>query len=147
MDTRLDENETELGVLVLAVALEVLADGNSLQRLVSALHKIKISTRLAFLMSMYRSSGSSGARPVISLCQFMNRTEALGESISVIYISTAISVGLFRESYRSTSGFGECGYLAIHVSSLAPFSQLAVHLPVTILTWAIPWESRRMTPI
>jgi hypothetical protein len=31
VDTRLNENETELGVLVLAVALEVLADGNSLE--------------------------------------------------------------------------------------------------------------------
>lgn len=30
MDTRLDENEAELGVLVLAVALKVLADGNGL---------------------------------------------------------------------------------------------------------------------
>jgi len=30
VDTRLDENETELGVLVLAVALEMLADSNSL---------------------------------------------------------------------------------------------------------------------
>lgn len=31
VDTGLDENETELGVLVLAVALKVLADGDSLQ--------------------------------------------------------------------------------------------------------------------
>ena len=30
MDTRLDENQAELGVLVLAVALKVLADGDSL---------------------------------------------------------------------------------------------------------------------
>ena len=30
MDARLDENEAELGVLVLAVALEVLADGDGL---------------------------------------------------------------------------------------------------------------------
>lgn len=30
VDSGLDENEAELGVLVLAVALEVLADGNSL---------------------------------------------------------------------------------------------------------------------
>jgi len=30
VDTRLDENETELGVLVLAVALKVLADSDSL---------------------------------------------------------------------------------------------------------------------
>ena len=30
VDAGLDENEAELGVLVLAVALEVLADGNSL---------------------------------------------------------------------------------------------------------------------
>jgi hypothetical protein len=31
MDSGLDENQAELGVLVLAVALEVLADGHSLQ--------------------------------------------------------------------------------------------------------------------
>ena len=31
MDTGLDENETELGVLVLAVALKMLADGDSLE--------------------------------------------------------------------------------------------------------------------
>jgi hypothetical protein len=31
VDTGLDENEAELGVLVLAVALEMLADGNSLK--------------------------------------------------------------------------------------------------------------------
>jgi len=30
MDTRLDENEAELGVLVLAIALEMLADGDGL---------------------------------------------------------------------------------------------------------------------
>lgn len=30
VDTRLDQNQAELGVLVLAVALEVLADGDSL---------------------------------------------------------------------------------------------------------------------
>jgi len=30
VDTRLDENQAELGVLVLAVALKVLSDGNSL---------------------------------------------------------------------------------------------------------------------
>lgn len=33
MDTGLDENETELGVLVLSVALEMLADSNGLMRL------------------------------------------------------------------------------------------------------------------
>ena len=31
MDTGLDENQAELGVAILAVALEVLADGNSLE--------------------------------------------------------------------------------------------------------------------
>lgn len=35
MDTRLDENEAELGVLVLAVALEVLADSDGLKSQVS----------------------------------------------------------------------------------------------------------------
>lgn len=34
MDTGLDENQAELGVLVLAVALKVLADGDSLVSLV-----------------------------------------------------------------------------------------------------------------
>ena len=31
MNTGLDENETELGVLVLSISLEMLADGNGLQ--------------------------------------------------------------------------------------------------------------------
>jgi hypothetical protein len=31
VDTGLDENETELGVLVLSVSLEMLADGNGLE--------------------------------------------------------------------------------------------------------------------
>ena len=31
MDARLDQNETELGVLVLAIALEMLADGDGLR--------------------------------------------------------------------------------------------------------------------
>lgn len=35
MDTGLDENETELGVLVLSVSLEVLADGNGLGTMIS----------------------------------------------------------------------------------------------------------------
>lgn len=35
VDTRLDENETELGVLVLAVALEMLADSDGLRVRVS----------------------------------------------------------------------------------------------------------------
>ena len=49
MDTGLDENKTELGVLVLAVALEVLADGNSL-----------------VVVSMRRPCGC--ARPVVYDC-------------------------------------------------------------------------------
>lgn len=74
VDTRLNENETELGVLVLAVALKVLADGNSL---LSVMLVFLLPDRpgiwrrglLTFLINMYRSSGSSGARPVRSLCQ------------------------------------------------------------------------------
>lgn len=33
MNTGLDENETELGVLILAVALEMLADGDGLEQI------------------------------------------------------------------------------------------------------------------
>lgn len=35
VDTRLDENQAELAVLVLAVTLKVLADGDGLSRIVS----------------------------------------------------------------------------------------------------------------
>jgi hypothetical protein len=35
VDAGLDENETELGVLVLSVSLEVLADSNSLEIFIS----------------------------------------------------------------------------------------------------------------
>ena len=35
MDAGLDENETELGVLVLAVALEVLSYGDSLKKVLA----------------------------------------------------------------------------------------------------------------
>ena len=38
MDTGLDENQAELGVTVLAVALEVLADGDSLFWLAGVLY-------------------------------------------------------------------------------------------------------------
>ena len=69
VDTGLDENEAELGVLVLAVALEVLADGDGLEGNVLALSRdpgSRESARLSltFLINMYRSSGTSGARPV-----------------------------------------------------------------------------------
>ena len=70
MNAGFDENEAEFGVLVLAVALEVLADGDGL---------IFVSTNFpldrgnerewnddaTFLINMYRSSGISGARPVM----------------------------------------------------------------------------------
>ena len=39
MDTGLDENQSELGILVLSVTLEMLADSNSLQR-ISKVHFI-----------------------------------------------------------------------------------------------------------
>ena len=69
VDARLDEDEAEFAVLVFAVALEVLADRYGLHP------TIPLSARWrglwgggeglqTFLMSMYRSSGISGARPV-----------------------------------------------------------------------------------
>lgn len=54
VDSGLDENETELGVLVLSVALKMLADGNSLISNISILDhwkKVFLSKR-TFLMSM-----------------------------------------------------------------------------------------------
>jgi len=54
VDTGLDENEAELGVLVLAVALEVLADGDGLEIIILA-HTVSITgerSLLTFLISM-----------------------------------------------------------------------------------------------
>ena len=62
MDTGLDENETELGVLVFAVALEMLANSDSLEE-ISVLPDAQILDLLTFLINMYRSSGISGASP------------------------------------------------------------------------------------
>jgi hypothetical protein len=67
VNARLDENQAELGVLVLAVALKVLADGDGLSRGELAGGLLSSSGQgiaRTFLMSMYRSSGISGARPV-----------------------------------------------------------------------------------
>lgn len=91
MDSRLDENKAELGVLVLAVALEVLANGNSLEGSMLAHFKhghrarrdetkIAAHARHTFLISMYRSSGSSGARPVKIHSVSLDRTEAKQEA-------------------------------------------------------------------
>ena len=54
MDTRLDENEAELAVLVLAVALEVLANGDSLGKMVSnrALAFREMGFQRTFLINM-----------------------------------------------------------------------------------------------
>jgi hypothetical protein len=69
VDTGLDQNEAELGVLVLAVALKVLADSDSLiDKSVQHYRVGKMAAR-TFLINMYRSSGISGARPVVSLRQ------------------------------------------------------------------------------
>ena len=43
MDTGLDENKTELGVLVLSVALKVLADGNGLEGSILTEHQTSCS--------------------------------------------------------------------------------------------------------
>jgi hypothetical protein len=76
VDTGLDENEAELAVLVLAVALKVLADGNSLGKTLALLRPGRNVRRVAiftFLIRWYRSSGISGARPGKSLCQSLVR--------------------------------------------------------------------------
>lgn len=52
MDAGLDQNEAEFAVLVLAVALEVLADGDGLRAVVSTLGHGGRQRGLTFLMSM-----------------------------------------------------------------------------------------------
>jgi len=69
VDTGLDKNEAELAILVLAVALEVLADGDGLDIVlahVSPNFSFQDNAKQflhTFLMSMKRSSGRVGARP------------------------------------------------------------------------------------
>lgn len=65
MDPRLDENEAELGVLIFAVALEVLSDRDSLGFRFSIVYPLiePRGERQTFLINMYKSSGISGARP------------------------------------------------------------------------------------
>ena len=47
VDTGLDQNEAELGVLVLAVALEVLADGHSLGENVNSIQSNETSANMS----------------------------------------------------------------------------------------------------
>ena len=78
MNAGFDKNEAEFGVLVFAVALEVLADGDGLvdtyqlpilspktQRQRGSVCKGNRTMKATFLINMYRSSGISGARPVM----------------------------------------------------------------------------------
>lgn len=95
MDPRLDENEAELGVLVLAVALEVLADSDGLYDKVgrSVLKEPKLglpSGDDTFLMSMYRSSGSSGARPVSITLSALTEQRREEISICMLCVSNAM---------------------------------------------------------
>lgn len=80
VDSRLDQNEAELRVLVFSVALEVLADGDSLGPYVSGrvYSPVRPSAHPTptFLINMYRSSGSSGARPVLWIITLSARDQA-----------------------------------------------------------------------
>ena len=76
MNSGFDENKAELGVFVLAVTLEVLADSDSLGHVsdmspsiwtlaVTAIGNKSKKVGITFLINMYRSSGISGARPIM----------------------------------------------------------------------------------
>jgi len=68
VDTGLDQNEAELGVLVLAVALEVLADGDGL------------------LDEHVKVLGDLGSEAYANLSVSLNRTEALRDIESQMYV-------------------------------------------------------------
>ena len=73
MDTGLDENQAELGVLVLAVALEVLADGDSLAD-VSNVRSCECARPIVYdcthlLDEHVKVLGDLGGEACISLCQ------------------------------------------------------------------------------
>lgn len=71
MNAGFDENEAEFGVLIFAVAFEMLPDGDGLIVVSSGPPLEGESERkrdkdATFLINMYRSSGISGARPVMN---------------------------------------------------------------------------------
>ena len=70
MDAGFDENEAEFRVLVFAITLEMLADGDGLVSVSASLYLDRTNQKewtddATFLINMYRSSGISGARPVM----------------------------------------------------------------------------------
>ena len=67
MDAGFDENKAEFGIFVLSVTLEMLAnsDGLSLINRLPLCWANRERLKATFLINMYRSSGISGARPVI----------------------------------------------------------------------------------
>ena len=123
MDTRLNQNETELGVLVLAVALKVLADSDSLYStsvLIFSILRFRIYIHLLDEhVQILRKVGGEACK---NLSVSLNRTEAcmlmFFQRKTVFWESSIMRAiaGFMWESYRSTSEFAEFGYLNSDVS-------------------------------
>ena len=114
------------------------------------------------MISMYRSSGISGARPVSCLSVSRDQAEASRQTSRYGPRHQELDI-LGLENYCACSLGGmvhsvpadlRIRRILLPARALCLASCLARRnfssfgdLPVTILTWAIPWESRRMTPI
>ena len=133
VDTGLDENEAELGVLVLAVALEVLADGHGL---VAVLANDIQSARGGVPLILFKTHLLDQHVQVLrklggKACEYLSvsrdRTEALWRKRPRSHLvwnicRSIVLVESLRGLYRWTSGCAECGYLypTTKVSKSAP---------------------------
>ena len=110
VDTRLDENQAELGVLVLAVALEVLADGDSLgSRSVSMkmnTHKGDMETHLLDQhVQVLRDIGGKACKVTLSV---YDHTEA--KAIRGAYSAFSKPEGLLFQKEKSRRDLEMQGY-------------------------------------
>jgi hypothetical protein len=134
VDTGLDENEAELGVLVLSVALEVLADGHGLviEALATDIQSLHVGDVPLILFKTHlldqhvQVLRKLGGKACEYLSVSRDRTEALWRKRPrphlVWDICRSIVIESLRGLYRWTSGCAECGYLyqTTKVSKSAP---------------------------
>ena len=119
MDTRLDQNQTKFGVFVLTITFEMLPDGNSFFDQSVQIFRNFRGHSYIWNPRIPTSNGSSSERQVIP--------SVMGQA-------------------RDTSEFW---YHNMYKEENAPFffRMRRIFAPVTLRTWAIPCESRRITPI
>jgi hypothetical protein len=142
VDTALDQNQTELRVLVLPVPLQMLAHSDSLlDQVVEILWDLRAQTCRDQSTSTISCNSSStptqnpSHRPLVLPCAYGR----------VVYHEQP------RTAHCSSHRTSQCGIQKVQKQGPEalpwPLRMRSTLLPVTLLTWAIPCESLRITPI